>query len=194
MRSSDDDAPSQKCVPPSEHPFDEVAIEATLVAELRSLAAAMLRQERPNHTLQPTALVNEVFLRMVEQWPEHPRDPVRFRALAALAMRRILVDHARRAGSQRHGSLRRVTLTNLDAAIAARGEGISVDVLALDDALRALGARSGRQARIVELRWFGGLNIEEIAGIVGVGSRTVKADWRIAKAWLHRELSREFES
>lgn len=185
--------------PPSDGDPDRVSApadaagEAALYADLRVLAASFLRRERPDHTLQPTALVNEAYLRMIGDEPfaggASPADRSRLRAMAAIAMRRILVDHARRVGAQRRGAGRRITLCRVDD-IAARAGPLEVDILALDDALRSLAQRSERQARIVELRWFGGLAVEEIALVIGLSDRTVKQDWRVAKAWLRRELSR----
>jgi RNA polymerase sigma factor (TIGR02999 family) len=156
-----------------------------LYEELRAVAAGFLRQERRDHTLQPTALVHEAFLRMKGRGPAELEDPARFRAAAAVAMRRILVDHARaRRAGKRGGDLRRVSLDE-GWGISRGGE---VEVLALHEALEELAALDERQARVVELRFFGGLGEQEIAAELGVSLRTVEGDWRMARAWLRGKL------
>ena len=153
--------------------------------ELRSLAANYLRRERPDHTLQPTALVHEAYLRMVDQTQVNWQNRAHFFGVAAQMMRRILVDHARgRAAAKRGGVGFRVTLSE-DAASAEQ----DVNLLALDEALVRLSGMDGRQGRVVELRYFGGLSIEEAAEVLGVSPATVNLDWSMAKAWLRRELS-----
>jgi RNA polymerase sigma factor (TIGR02999 family) len=152
--------------------------------ELHRLAHRYMRHERPGHTLQTTALVNEAYLRLVDvdrmQW----RDRAHFFAIAATMMRRILVDHARAHARDKRGG--GVVMTSLDEdAVAPSRE---VDVIALDDALDRLGRVDQRQARLVELRYFAGLTIEEAAEALGVSGGTLKRDWAIAKAWLYREL------
>ncbi len=154
--------------------------------ELRGLAAAYLRHERPNHTLQPTAVVNEAFLRMVDQRKTDWKSRAHFMAVGASMIRRVLIDHARATNAaKRGGSWTRVTLDQpLD------GTEDHVEVIALDDALRKLEGVDHRQARVVELRFFGGLGTQEVAHLLEVSPRTVESDWAMAKAWLRRELSR----
>ncbi len=154
--------------------------------ELRALAAHYMRNERPDHTLQPTALVHEVYLRLIDASRVDWRGKTHFFALAARQMRRILVEHARaHRASKRGGGARKVTL---DEAVAITPNGV-LDVLALDAALDRLAQESSRQVKVVELRFFGGLSVEETAHILEVTDRTVQRDWRVAKAWLSRELA-----
>ena len=153
--------------------------------ELHKQAARYLRRERAGHTLQPTALVNEAFLRLINQRDVRWQNRAHFFGLAAQLMRRILVDHAReRLAAKRGGADIRLTLDEQVAAVGAR----DVDLLALDEALTRLAALDVRQSRIVELRFFSGLNVEETAEVLGVSPATVKLDWSMAKAWLRREL------
>lgn len=168
---------------------DRGALEGVVAAvegQLRLIAAQALRGERPGHTLQPTALANEAFLRLVDQrvaW----NDRVHFFAIAATAMRRVLVDHARaRARLKRGGGSDRVALPP-EAIAGDDGTGV-VDCLALDEALEALRALHERQARIVELRFFGGMAMRDIAELLGVSLRSVEGDWAMARAWLRRRL------
>lgn len=151
---------------------------------LRGLAAAYLHRERADHTLQPTALVHEAYLKLASpdrQW----RSRAHFQATAANAMRQILVDHARaRAAQKRGGDWVRVTLSGAAAAT----EALDVDVLALDEALRHLATLDERKARVVELRFFGGLTTAEAAEEVGVSPKTAEADWYFARAWLRDRL------
>ena len=155
-------------------------------AELRKLAASYLRRERPSHTLQPTALVNEAFLKLVDQRAVKWQNRAHFFGIAAQAMRRILVDHARAHGAgKRGGGERRVSL---DDAPAIAGT-IDVDVLALDEALTRLAAIDPQQSRVVELRFFGGLTMDETAEVMQISPATVGREWRMAKAWLFAELS-----
>jgi RNA polymerase sigma factor (TIGR02999 family) len=165
--------------------------------ELRALADAYMRRERAGHTLQPTALVHEAFLRLLRLPPGAVQNRVHFFALAAQAMRRILADHARRhRAAKRGGNAVRVPLELVEggAAAAAMGGapamGGSDDVAAddLDAALEDLAKLDARQARVVELRFFGGLSIEETAEVLAVSPATIKRDWLVARAWLHREL------
>ena len=156
--------------------------------ELRSLAGNLMRHERDGHTLQPTALANEAFIRLIDQHSIDWKNRAHFFALAAQTMRRVLVDHARARGAiKRGGDRRRIALAE-DAAI---GLDQLDDLLALDEALHKLARLSERQARVVELRFFGGLSIEETAEMIGVSPRTVKGDWRVSRAWLERELADE---
>ena len=159
---------------------------ALLYKELRRLAAGCLRRERPNHTLQPTALVNEAYLRLAAQNQPEWNDRVRFLAVASHLMREVLIDYARtRNRAKRGGGLAPIRLEDTKE-LAAAGE---VDLLALDEALDGLERIDSQQRRIVELRYFGGLSIEEAAQVLGISPATVKREWRMARAWLHRELS-----
>jgi RNA polymerase sigma factor (TIGR02999 family) len=162
--------------------------------ELRSLADAYMRRERAGHTLQPTALVHEAFLRLLRLPPGSVQNRVHFFALAAQAMRRILADHARRhRAAKRGGNAVRVPLELIEGGAgpyprAAGAEAAEVAADDLDAALEDLAKLDARQARVVELRFFGGLSIEETAEVLGVSPATVKRDWLVARAWLHREL------
>jgi RNA polymerase sigma factor (TIGR02999 family) len=158
--------------------------------ELRRLAAHRLRQERPDHTLQPTALVHEAYLRLVDQRRVRWQNRAHFYGVAAHIMRRILVDQARaRKADKRGGEWQRVTLTDNKTPNESR----DVDVLALDNALQRLATLDPQQERIVELRYFGGLTLEETAEVVGISTATVKREWAIAKAWLRAELSGQLD-
>jgi len=154
--------------------------------DLRAVAAGLLRGERSEHTLEATALVHEAYLRLVEQDRVDWTGRAHFRAIAAQAMRRILVDHARRRGSaKRGGPMARVTLQEAEAL----GGGAGGDVLDVERALERLSRQSERAARVVEMKFYGGMTGEEISSVLGVSPRTVKADWAVAKAWLARELA-----
>ena len=154
-------------------------------SELRRQARRYLQRERPDHTLQATALVNEAYLKLVEQRNVHWQNRAHFLGVAAQAMRRILIDHARtHRRMKRGGAIPNVTLN--EDLIA--GEGRSIDLLALDEALHRLGSLDPRQAKVVELRYFGGLSVEESAEVLKVSPATIKRDWTMAKAWLHSEL------
>lgn len=155
--------------------------------DLHRLARAQLARERRGHTLQPTALVHEAYLRLVDHGRLDWQGRTHFLAIAATTMRRLLVSHARgrRAAKRGHGGIA-VTLCD-DHAV---DEGRNVDLLALDEALTSLESIDPRQSRIVELRYFGGLTIEETAAALGISAATVKLDWSLARAWLFRELSR----
>ena len=156
-------------------------------AELRARARRYLRSGRSGDTLQPTALVHEAYLRLVGHAPEHWHGRTHFFAVAAIAMRQILIDHARHHGRvKRGGELQRVTLGE---AVAPAGLP-DVDLLALGQALERLAALNERQARIVELRFFAGLTVEEVAEALGLSKRSVEVDWAFAKAWLRVELSK----
>ena len=154
--------------------------------ELRRLARHHLREERSDHTLQRTALVHEAYLRLVQPGSLQLESRQHFFALASQLMREILVDYARgRRAAKRDGGER---LTLDEAAELSGSKG--VDLLALDDALNELAKMSPRQSRIVELKFFGGLRIGEVSEVLGVSSATVERDWAVARAWLHREISR----
>lgn len=167
----------------------EQAIDRLLPAvhsELRRQAARYLRRERQNHTLQPTALVNEAFIRLIDQRNVRWQNRAHFFGVAAQAMRRILVDHARAQQRIKRGGVQQnVTLDEGMLAAAAK----SIDVLALDEALSRLAALDERQARVVELRFFGGLSVEETAAVMGISPATVKREWSMAKAWLFTQLT-----
>lgn len=156
-------------------------------AELRRLARAQLRRERPGHTLQATALAHEAYLRLVGLDAIDWRDRAHFFGVAAGVMRRILIDHARRRrAARRGGGAPPVPLEDVDPAAPERPE----ELIALDEALERLRALDPRQERIVELRFFGGLEVAETAAVLGVSERTVKRDWAVARAWLRAELGR----
>ena len=153
--------------------------------ELRRLAAAYLRRERPGQTLQPTGLVHEAYLRLMKDRQDRWQNRAHFCAIAANAMRQILIERARARGAlKRGGAQPRVTL---DEALVAGGEQ-SFDILALDRALEKLGEFDAEQARLVELRFFGGLTVEETAEAMSISPATVKRHWAVARAWLAREL------
>ena len=154
--------------------------------EMRRLAASYLRRERAGHTLQPTALAHETYLRLVGQQHIHWQGRHHFLGVAARTMRGILVDHARRRRAQKRGGGR--SRVSLDATMLVAGD-LPVAFDDLDRALIDLARLSERQARVVELRYFGGLTIEETGVVLSVSSVTVKRDWAIARAWLYRELS-----
>jgi len=159
--------------------------------ELRRLAASYLHSERPDHTLQPTALVHEAYLRLVNQRSTDWKNRAHFFAIAAQTMRRILVDHARsRLAAKRSGRTIRIEVDDPDAGTSERSE----ELLALDSALAALERLDPAQARVVELRFFGGLTIEETAEATRVSAATVKREWRVARAWLRREIERGGEA
>jgi len=156
-----------------------------LYSELRSLASRYLQRERREHTLQTTALVHEAYLRLANQREVHWKNREQFLGVAAQLMRRILVDHSRGHDAQkRGGGVERVFLE--EAAGVSKGK--AADVIALDEALTRLAAFDPQQAQLVELRFFGGLSIEESAGVLGVSRTTLKRNWNLAKAWLAREL------
>jgi len=159
-----------------------------IYAELHRQAARAMRREAPEHTLQATALVHEAYLRLVDQSRVEWRNRAHFFGVAAQLMRRILVDHARgRDAAKRGGGIKAVTLSDVDAA-GSPGEP-DLDVLALHEALETLATFDPQQARLVELRYFTGLNIEETAEALDMSPATVKREWAVARAWLRRELS-----
>ena len=154
-------------------------------AELRKLAAAYLRRERPDHTLQATALVNEAYLRLVGQKHGRWQGRKHFYGIAARLMRQVLVEHARKHRAEKRGGGRvAVTLGHADEVSGTP----EVDILAVHEALERLAAFDAQQARIVELRFFGGLSIDEAAEALGVGHATVEREWGLARAWLRKEL------
>jgi RNA polymerase sigma factor (TIGR02999 family) len=170
---------------------DEDALERLLPlveAELRRLARGYMRRERPEHTLQTTALVNEAFLRLTDARRIRWQDRAHFLGISARLMRRVLVDHARLRGyRKRGGDAQRVTLH--EALVTSPDP--AVDVVALDRALDALAKVDVRKSQVIELRFFGGLSVEETAEVLHVSADTIKRDWRLAKLWLLRELEGE---
>jgi RNA polymerase sigma-70 factor (ECF subfamily) len=160
------------------------ALTTALYGELRRLAAGYLRREREGHTLQPTALVHEAYMRLLDQRQLVWQNRAQVLGIAAQLMRRVLVDHARARGRvKRAGLLTRVTFDGVDIA-AERG----VDLVALDDALRELARVDGQLSKIVELRYFGGLTVEEVAEVLETSPRSVDRAWATARAWLRRRL------
>ncbi len=168
---------------------DQAALEALtplVHQELRRLAARCMAGERPGHILQPTALVNEAFLRLIDWKDVRWQNRAHFFAVAAQIMRRVLVDAARTRDREKRGG-RQVHVSLSEAANVTDGRG--VDLVALDDALRTLEALNARQSRVIELRFFGGLSLEEAAHVLDVSVATVRRDWSLAQAWLFRELN-----
>lgn len=167
---------------------DETAAERLMplvYEELRRLARAYLRRERGDHTLQPTALVNEAYLKLVDQASVSWQNRHHFYGIAARMMRRVLVDHAReRAAEKRGGARRRVSLEEADVTTFER----AAELVALDEALQKLSAVFPRKAQVVEMRFFGGFGVDEAAEILGVSDKTVMREWESAKLWLYREL------
>lgn len=186
-------APSggEPCVraPAAREPLTAVSGSAERLAELtygelRRIARRCMRSQRPDHTLEPTALVHEAYLRLASARPAGWESRTQFLAVAATAMRHVLIDCARRRHAARRYGGRRVTLVENSAVEEAE----PVDLLALDEALSRLAAVDDRSARVAELRYFGGLEVEEVAEVLGVSAPTVKRDWRFARAWLKKEL------
>ncbi|HEV8186204.1 MAG TPA: sigma-70 family RNA polymerase sigma factor [Pyrinomonadaceae bacterium] len=154
--------------------------------ELHRQAARYLRREQPGHTLQTTALIHEAYVRLVDQHNVQWQNRAHFFGVAAQMMRRILVDHARtKKRAKRGGSDIRISLN--DATVAVKGQ--DLDVIEVDEALTRLAKIDEQQSRVVELRFFSGLTVEETAEVMGISPATVKREWSMAKAWLHRELS-----
>jgi RNA polymerase sigma factor (TIGR02999 family) len=169
---------------------DQAALDALVplvYCELRDVAHRHLRHERPNHTLQSTALVHEAYLRLRKQGEQGFENRAHFVAVAAQLMRQILVEFARRRNAAKRNRGDTLALDD-DSAVFSRIR--SGDMLALDDALNDLGRLDPRQSKIVELRFFGGLSIDETAAVMGVSPATVKRDWTTARVWLHRQLNR----
>ena len=154
--------------------------------ELRRLAASYLNREAPGHTLQPTALVHEAYLRLIGQEQVDWNNRAQFLGLAAIMMRRVLVNHARdRHAAKRGGNAQRVPLSDVDIASTPQ----DVDIIDLDDALERLGGLDARKARIVELKFFGGLTTAEIAEVLHISPATVERDWAFARAWLYDAIA-----
>ncbi len=155
-------------------------------AELRRLASYYLRGERSDHTLQPTALVHEAYIRLTRMQEVDWQSRAHFFATAATLMRRILVDHARAQCAEKREGFREAVSLDEDLVVS---NSRSTDLIALDEALERLAKLDARRSRIVELRFFGGLSEQETGNVLGISERTVKRDWRVAKAWLYNELS-----
>ncbi|MCA1606358.1 MAG: sigma-70 family RNA polymerase sigma factor [Acidobacteria bacterium] len=156
--------------------------------ELRRLAHKYIKREREGHTLQTTALVHEAYVRLVEQKSVHWQNRAHFFAVSAKVMRRILVDYARKSGSaKRGGGAQKVTLD--EGAIISRGR--ASELVALDEALQGLGEIHPRRNKVVELRYFGGMNNREAAEVLKISEASIERDWRFAKAWLYRELQQQ---
>ena len=167
-------------------PNSDALCSPLIYAELKALAARAMRGERECHTLQTTALVNEAWMRVVEQHGMDPANRAQYLCIAAQMMRRVLVDHARRRmASKRPSSNERIDIDEIDLPETA------VDFIDLDSALERLAGVSARQAQVVDLKFFAGLELEEIADLLGVARPTVIRDWRMARAWLQRELADE---
>lgn len=167
---------------------DEAALERLIPLvhrELHEIARRCMAGERADNSLQATALVNEVYLRLVEGKRVKWQDRAHFLAVAARVMRRILVDHARTRHAQKRGG--RATRVTFDEALVVTNER-PADLVALDDAMKALATFDERKSRVIELRYFGGLSVEETAVVLKVSPSTVMDDWRLAKTWLHREM------
>ena len=159
---------------------------SAVYGELRQVAGRAMRGERPGHTLQPTALVHEAFLKLAGGAGVEWRDRAHFFGVAARVMREILVDYARQRGAAKRGNGARITL---DDSLLISEDRLG-DVVAIDEVVRRLEALDARQGHIVELRFFGGLSVEEVAEVMQISTPTVKREWQSAKAWLHRELTR----
>lgn len=169
---------------------DADALVPLVYEELKRQARRYLRRERAGHTLQTTALVNEAYLRLIDQRNVKWQNRAHFFGIAAQMMRRILVDYAKnRRCIKRGGAAENLPL---DEVLTVAAETRNLDLLALDEALNRLAEIDERQARIVELKFFSGLSIEETAEVTGLSATTVKANWNMAKAWLHHELTRSF--
>jgi len=155
--------------------------------ELRSLADSFMRRERSSHTLQPTALVHEAYIRLIDQRNVNWEDRAHFMSIAAETMRRILVNHAHAGNAAKRGG--KETKVSIDEAIGFPG-GAEIDLVLLDEALTNLGSFDPRQSQIVELRFFGGLTVKEVARVTNLSTATVEREWRTAKAWLHDQIVR----
>ena len=193
---TDDPVPARPATPPGEVTAlllawsggDREALQKLIplvYGDLRKRAEGYLRKERRGHTLQPTALVNEAYMKLVDQTRVQWEGRAHFLAVAARAMREVLVEYARRHASAKRGGGQ--TMVSLDDAVAST-PARSLDLLALDQALDRLAALDDRQAKLVELRIFGGLTIDEAASTLGISAATVSREWKHAEAWLHREM------
>lgn len=167
-------------------PEDVNRLMVAIYDDLKRLAASHLRSERPEHTLHPTALVHEAYIKLVNQHTTQWNDRLQFFAIASRIIRRILIDHARERHADKRGGEQRPISLEPDAAASPMRD---LDLVALDEALCELAEINERQARIVELRFFGGLTIPDIAAALSIGRRSVDRDWQIARAWLYHRLS-----
>ena len=158
----------------------------SVYGELRRIAGRQMRSERTGHTLQPTALVHEAFLRLMDQSPADWQNRAQFFGIAAQVMRRLLVDHARRRRAAKRGI---AVALNEELLQLGPGADQTDEILAVDEVLARLAELDPRQARVVELRYFGGLSVEETAEAMGIATRTVKLDWAMAKGWMKSQLS-----
>jgi len=159
----------------------------TLVyGEMRKLAASYLQRQRPDHTLQPTALVHEAYLKLIDVSQVDWQDRAHFFAVAAQTMRHILVDHARSVAAEKRGGGVRTIALDEAISFADRQE---IDLLGLDEALTLLAKQDKQQSRIIELRFFGGMTIEETAAVIKISPATVKREWAVARAWLYRQMN-----
>lgn len=171
------------------------ALMAAIYQDMRRLAMSHMKGERRDHTLSPTALVHEAYVKFIDQRNTDWKNRLHFFAVAARIIRRILIDHAREKNAQKRGGsgdtddrgMTRISIHEHDLALPAR----DVDLLALDEALVELAALDEQQARIVELRYFGGCTVEEVAEVMNIGKRTVDRDWQAARAWLFDRLSKD---
>jgi RNA polymerase sigma factor (TIGR02999 family) len=170
---------------------DQTALEKLLpsvMGELRRLAKGYMRRENPGHTMQTTALINEAYIKLVEQTRVHWENRSHFYAIAAQCMRRVLLDYAKARGREkRGGNAEHVAFSDVALMSAVQ----SKELLALDAALKKLDAEDERKSRVVELRYFGGYSVKEVAEILKISERTVARDWRLARAWLRREIKNE---
>ena len=175
----------------SRQPQDVERLMSALYADMRRLAHAQLSGERANHTLQPTALVHEAYLKLIDQRSTDWNDRLHFLSVASRIMRRILIDYARERGSvKRGGDRQRAAMEFHEIGVPTR----DLDLLALDEALHDLATLDERQARVVELRFFGGCTLDEVASLLNVGRRTVDRDWMVAKAWLFHRIAGHCEA
>jgi len=173
------------------HAGDQKALDAlvpSVYTALERLAHRELRKERPDHTLQSAALVNEAYLRLVGMNSPDWESRTHFFAVASQLMRQILVDYARRHRAEKRGRGKTISLD--DTGLVERGKNEDLDIIALDDALQTLAQIDARKAKVIELRFFGGLTFDEAARVLKVSSMTVSRDWDTAKTWLHREIKR----
>lgn len=178
------DSQSASAVPPQRIALD--ALMPVVYDELRRLALSFLRRERRDHTLQPTALANEVYLRLADQRHLNAADRNQFFGLAAKMMRRILINYAEAHNAAKRGPALKLSLDDVEAASSYGYK--DVNILTLNDALNGLAALDSGKSRIVELRFFGGLTMTEIAAIIGKSRSTVEREWTLARAWLYREI------
>lgn len=159
-----------------------------IYSELRKLASSYLRRERSNHTLQPTALVNEAYLKLIDQKKVKWQNRAHFFGIAAQVMRRILLDHARKHTAEKRGGAAEVLPIEEEILVVSQEK--SAELIALDEALENLAKMDEQKAKIVELRYFGGLSIEETAEVMGVSVPTINRQWKMAKAWLYGQVAR----